>query len=109
MTTASLAARRRLLGRALRSAGQDWLRLEGERWIFILKTLLAGFAALWLAFRLGFDSPGTALITVPIESRKIGNFNMLMSSPPTMLMAIAMTISTRDWLENWRRAIEDLE
>lgn len=66
MTTASLAARRRLLGRALRSAGQDWLRLEGERWIFILKTLLAGFAALWLAFRLGFDSPGTALITVLI-------------------------------------------
>ena len=68
MNTASLAAWHRLLGQALRGASRDWLRLEGERWIFVLKTLLAGFAALWLAFRLGFDSPGTALLTVLIVS-----------------------------------------
>ncbi|MBN3002951.1 FUSC family protein [Chromobacterium alkanivorans] len=68
MAAARLAGWRPLLSQALRGGFHDWLRLDGERWIFILKTLLAAFAALWLAFRLGFDSPGTALITVLIVS-----------------------------------------
>jgi uncharacterized membrane protein YccC len=35
----------------------DWLRTEGERWIFVAKAMLASFSALWLAFRLGLDAP----------------------------------------------------
>eukprot|EP01034_Spumella_vulgaris_P042683 gene42683-52950_t len=41
----------------------DWLATEGERWLFVAKTLLAAFTALWLAFRLGLDSPTTAMTT----------------------------------------------
>ncbi|NRR33814.1 FUSC family protein [Oxalobacteraceae bacterium] len=47
----------------LRTQARDWAGSEGERWIFVAKTLLAGFGALWIAFRLGLDSPGTALTT----------------------------------------------
>jgi uncharacterized membrane protein YccC len=42
---------------------RDWAGSEGERWIFVVKTLLAAFTALWLAFRLGLDSPNTAMTT----------------------------------------------
>lgn len=41
----------------------DWASAEGERWLFVAKTLLAAFSALWLAFRLGLDSPTTAMTT----------------------------------------------
>lgn len=44
----------------------DWLRTEGERWIFVAKAMLASFSALWLAFRLGLDAPYTALATTII-------------------------------------------
>jgi uncharacterized membrane protein YccC len=44
----------------------DWLRTEGERWIFVAKAMLASFSALWLAFRLGLDAPYTALATTVI-------------------------------------------
>lgn len=43
---------------------QDWIGTEGQRWIFVLKTLFAAFLALWVAFRLGFDSPRSAMMTV---------------------------------------------
>src|SRR3954462_2014107 len=49
--------------RALEVA-QDWIATEGQRWVFVLKTLLAAFLALWIAFRLGFDSPRSAMMTV---------------------------------------------
>ena len=42
---------------------RGWADGEGERWIFVAKTLLAAFTALWLAFRLGLDSPNTAMTT----------------------------------------------
>jgi uncharacterized membrane protein YccC len=44
----------------------SWLGAEGERWIFVAKAMLAAFSALWLAFRLGLDSPSTALATTII-------------------------------------------
>lgn len=44
----------------------DWLNTEGERWVFVAKTMLAAFSALWLAFRLGLDAPYTALATTII-------------------------------------------
>lgn len=50
--------------RRARVVMQDWLDTEGQRWIFVLKTLLAAFLALWIAFRLGFDSPRSAMMTV---------------------------------------------
>jgi len=53
----------KLIGRA-RRAGRDWLESEGQRWLFVVKTLLAAFLALWIAFRLGFDSPRSAMMTV---------------------------------------------
>ncbi|HEX8602570.1 MAG TPA: FUSC family protein, partial [Pseudoduganella sp.] len=47
-----------------------WLRRElrgwaapGERVLFVVRTLAAAYAALWLAFRLGLDSPATAMTT----------------------------------------------
>lgn len=49
---------------ALRHAGADWRRTEGVRLVFVGKTLLAGFGALWLAYRLGLGAPQTALTTV---------------------------------------------
>jgi uncharacterized membrane protein YccC len=51
------------LGR-LRAVTQDWIVNEGQRWIFVVKTLVAAFLALWIAFLLGFDSPRSAMITV---------------------------------------------
>ncbi|WP_229218219.1 FUSC family protein [Rugamonas apoptosis] len=42
---------------------RDWRASEGERWIFVAKAMLAAFSALWLAFRLGLDSPNTAMTT----------------------------------------------
>jgi len=50
----------------LRAQTADWLRTEGERWIFVAKAMLASFSALWLAFRLGLDAPYTALATTII-------------------------------------------
>ena len=45
---------------------QDWRKTEGERWIYVGKTLIAAFCALWLAYRLGLDSPSTAMTTTII-------------------------------------------
>ncbi|MBA5607543.1 FUSC family protein [Duganella sp. FT3S] len=42
---------------------RDWRASEGERWIFVAKAMLAAFSALWIAFRLGLDSPNTAMTT----------------------------------------------
>ncbi|MBB3119558.1 FUSC family protein [Pseudoduganella violacea] len=42
---------------------REWQAGEGEHWIFVLKSMLAAFSALWLAFRLGLDSPSTAMTT----------------------------------------------
>lgn len=50
--------------RRLRVVAQDWIETEGQRWVFVLKTMLAAFLALWIAFRLGFDSPRSAMMTV---------------------------------------------
>jgi uncharacterized membrane protein YccC len=50
----------------LHAQTNDWLRTEGERWIFVAKAMLASFSALWLAFRLGLDAPYTALATTII-------------------------------------------
>lgn len=47
----------------MRKETADWLRTEGERWIYVVRAMLAAFSALWLAFRLGLDSPFTALAT----------------------------------------------
>lgn len=43
-----------------------WFQLEGPRWMYVFKSMLAAFSALWLAFRLELDSPFTALATTII-------------------------------------------
>jgi uncharacterized membrane protein YccC len=48
----------------LAAIARDWFGTEGERIIFVAKTMLAAFGALWIAFRLGLDSPGTSITTV---------------------------------------------
>ncbi len=48
---------------------RDWLHDEGHLWIFVLKTCLAALLALWVALRLGFDQPGTAMTTVFIVAQ----------------------------------------
>jgi len=47
----------------LRQEWQGWTNTEGGRWIFVFKCMVAAFTALWLAFRLGLDSPNTAMTT----------------------------------------------
>jgi uncharacterized membrane protein YccC len=47
----------------VRTQTADWLSTEGERWIYVVRAMLAAFSALWLAFRLGLDAPYTALAT----------------------------------------------
>ena len=47
------------LGKQLR----DWKATDGMRWLFVLRTLVAAFTALWLAYRFGLDSPSTAMTT----------------------------------------------
>jgi len=42
---------------------REWASSDGERWIYVAKVMLAAFTALWLAFRLGLDSPNTAMTT----------------------------------------------
>ena len=51
------------------AAWQDWWQQHGTIWIFAIKTLLAGFLALWLSFRFDFDIPSTALMTVFIVAQ----------------------------------------
>ncbi|HEY1151624.1 MAG TPA: FUSC family protein, partial [Pseudoduganella sp.] len=41
----------------------DWAATDGGRLLFAARTLVAAFSALWLAFRLGLDSPSTAMTT----------------------------------------------
>ena len=48
----------------VRAIFTDWLDSEGQRWLFAVKTVIAAFLALWIAFRLGFDSPRSAMMTV---------------------------------------------
>ncbi|MQA37935.1 FUSC family protein [Rugamonas aquatica] len=52
--------------RWLAAEAKGWFNTEGERWVFVAKTMLASFSALWLAFRLGLDAPYTALATTVI-------------------------------------------
>jgi uncharacterized membrane protein YccC len=52
-------------GEALR----DWAATEGRAWIFVFKTVAAALVALWIAFRLGFDSPRTSMLSVFIVSQ----------------------------------------
>jgi uncharacterized membrane protein YccC len=47
------------LGKQLR----DWKATDGMRWLFMARTLVAAFTALWLAYRFGLDSPSTAMTT----------------------------------------------
>lgn len=43
---------------------RGWAAGEGERWLYVGRTLVAAFVALWLAYRLELDSPSTAMTTV---------------------------------------------
>ena len=52
------------LGEQLRRGWLEWARSDGVTWVFIFKVLLAAFLTLWLAMRLEFPQPRTAMITV---------------------------------------------
>ncbi|GAC1620096.1 MAG: FUSC family protein [Nevskia sp.] len=52
-----------------REAWKHWAATEGRVWIFVAKTVFASLLALWLAFRLGFDSPRSAMLTVFIVAQ----------------------------------------
>lgn len=47
-----------------RQAWREWGATEGLTWIFVGKTLLTAFVALWLAYRLELPQPSTVLATV---------------------------------------------
>ncbi|AXA91893.1 FUSC family protein [Massilia sp. YMA4] len=42
---------------------RGWAASDGARLIFVARSAFAAFLALWIAFRLGLDSPGTAMTT----------------------------------------------
>jgi uncharacterized membrane protein YccC len=52
----------------LAAALADWRRSELPKWLYVFRTIAAGLTALWIAYRLGFSSPSTALLTVFIVS-----------------------------------------
>jgi uncharacterized membrane protein YccC len=52
------------LGERLHRGWREWARSDGVTWVFIFKVLLAAFLTLWLAMRLEFPQPRTAMITV---------------------------------------------
>ncbi|HEY0332283.1 MAG TPA: FUSC family protein, partial [Stenotrophomonas sp.] len=62
MTTAVLPSASPTPSEALRR----FLREEGAAWLFVARTLLAYFIALWLAMRLQLPSPNTAAMTTII-------------------------------------------
>lgn len=43
---------------------RDFFQSEALSWLFVFKTALAALIALWLAYRLEFESPSTAVVTV---------------------------------------------
>ena len=56
-------------GAAWRDAWRVWVGSEVPGWIFVAKTTFAALLALWIAFRLGFDSPRSAMLTVFIVAQ----------------------------------------
>ena len=48
---------------ALRQAASAWAHSDGVTWVFIGKTLLTAFLALWLAYRLELPQPNTVLVS----------------------------------------------
>jgi uncharacterized membrane protein YccC len=52
-----------------RQALHTWASSEGLAWIFVAKTTFAAMLALWIAFRLGFDSPRSSMLTVFIVAQ----------------------------------------
>ena len=54
---------------AWRVKWHDWAASEGLAWIFVAKTTFAALLALWIAFRLGFDSPRSSMLTVFIVAQ----------------------------------------
>ena len=55
--------------RAWRDAWRAWAGSEVPAWIFVAKTTFAALLALWIAFRLGFDSPRSSMLTVFIVAQ----------------------------------------
>ena len=53
-------------GIGFRLALREWAQSEGTVWVFIFKTLLTAFLALWLSYRLELPQPSTVLATVCI-------------------------------------------
>ena len=54
---------------AWRDAWDSWVGSEVPAWIFVAKTTFAALLALWIAFRLGFDSPRSSMLTVFIVAQ----------------------------------------
>ncbi|MGH8538926.1 MAG: FUSC family protein [Stenotrophobium sp.] len=52
----------------MNSAWREVFTEEAQAWTFAFKTVIAMLLALWIAFRLGFDSPASAAVTVVIVS-----------------------------------------
>ncbi|WP_051278380.1 FUSC family protein [Solimonas flava] len=62
---------------------RDALRItpaQRQLWLFIAKTLIAAFAALWLSMRLGLDKPATAMMTVFIVAQPQSGFVLAKSA-----------------------------
>ena len=60
---ATAASRHASLTDWLRRQLLDWAATDGVRWLFVARTLVAAFSAVWLAFRFDLDSPSTAMTT----------------------------------------------
>ena len=50
---------------ALLAGFAEWRKVEGTRLTFALKIASIAFITLWLAYRLGLDSPATSITTRP--------------------------------------------
>lgn len=55
--------------KSLREFAQEWWQRESGTWIFVFKTVLAAFLALWIGFRFGIDNARSAMLTVLIVAQ----------------------------------------
>ncbi|MGH8444430.1 MAG: FUSC family protein, partial [Solimonas sp.] len=53
---------------------------QWQFWLFVARTLFAGFAALWLSMRFGLDKPSTAMLTVFIVAQPQSGFVLAKSA-----------------------------
>src|SRR5262249_53001942 len=87
-----------------RAALREWLQHDGPAWVFVAKTLIAAFMALWIGFRLDLDGARSAMLTVIIVAQPHSG-NVVAKSFYRVLgtvVGLLVTIEMVQWLSQTR-------